>query len=77
MFYKKEKGKYGLLFDGTIVRITSWTEAKETEIQDIYFDYYYFIDRIKYKRKNAFAFHTDFLVYKDTVKELKRYWKNK
>lgn len=69
------QGKYGLLKDGYIIKINGWTEMEEgDETQDIYFSYR-FIDRIKRRRKTAFAFNIDFLAYKDTVKELKKYWK--
>ena len=77
MYYNKQ-GKYGLLHDGVIVKIRGWVDKDDlaaNESQDIYFNYRFF-DRIKQKRKTAFAFHTDFIGYSNSIRELKKLWRS-
>lgn len=75
----KGNDKYALLKDGTIVKITYYSDTEdplwdsEWE-QDIYFEYR-FIDRIRLRRKTAFARISDVVAFGNNVKSLKKLFK--
>ena len=89
MRYDELKGKYILLQDGTIVKAIMWSDMR-TEIfnedktssypnyppseQEVYFKYR-LIDRIRTKRKSAFVRESYILSADNSVRVLKRRYK--
>ena len=70
---EQEINKYGLLRDGTIVKIRMW-ESEESPNQEIFFTYglpY----RLAHKRKSAFALRKDFKAFSESKRALKKYWR--
>lgn len=70
---EQEINKYGLLRDGTIVKIYMWA-VEESPNQDIYFTYG-LLYRLTHKRKSAFAFRKDFKAFSESKYALKKYWR--
>lgn len=69
---EQEINKYGLLRDGTIVKIGMWERA-EGPNQEIFFTYG-LLYRLTHKRKTAFAFRKDFKAFSESKRALKKYW---
>ena len=69
------KEKFGLLKDGTIVKIYAVSDPKYVlEKQEIFFAYR-FLDRFKFKKKTAWAFHKQFIWFGNKVRTLKKGYK--
>lgn len=67
--YDLKVDEYAVLYNETIVIISSWCE--ECEPREIYFKYRFW-DRLKFKRKSAWVRETDIFGYGKTLKDAKR-----
>lgn len=65
-------GEYGLIHDGAIVVIDSWTETKDISFeQEIYFAYKP-EDVVEFDRRTAWARHSDFIAFSSDKKVLEK-----
>lgn len=70
MKYTLQKGRYGLIDDGIIVKILAWTDCDCCE-QEIYFSYRFF-DKLKFRRDVAWIHYGRFTAFANKVKTLKK-----